>query len=135
MFWRARLSERFFPALDVLLHFFPLRIGHENEPIDAAQNQLPGGVVNYLAGNGVELKLGHKTLDHHCVEREKIEKECALGGCRQRNQVAAIQRIDPLMNVIQVRRFAAKRGTVVNDFELNLATRVVNDRHSASLAA
>ena len=37
-------------TLDVFLHFFPLRIGHENDSIDAPQDKLTGRIVNDLAG-------------------------------------------------------------------------------------
>ena len=52
-----------FETLDVLFHFFPLRIGHENDAVDAAQDELAGGVVNDLTGHGVELEFGDKALD------------------------------------------------------------------------
>src|SRR5204862_52353 len=40
--------------------------------------------------------------------------------------------VNPLMDVTQVRRLAAQSWTVVDDFKLNLATRVVNNRHKKS---
>src|SRR5438874_11936121 len=52
-----------FETLNVLLHFFPLRIGYENHAIDAAQDELAGGVVNYLTRDGIELEFGDKALD------------------------------------------------------------------------
>src|SRR5439155_18856925 len=132
---KGEVVAEIFEALDVLLHFFPLRIGHENNSVHAAQHQLPGGVVNHLTGHGVELKLGHEPFDHERVQREEIEEKRALGGGGERNQIAAIQRIDPLMNIIQIGCLAAQRRTVINDFELNLAARVINDRHAGPPAA
>src|SRR5204862_4916921 len=124
-----------FEALDILFHFFPLRIGHKNNSVDTPQHQLPGRVVNYLAGDGIKLKLGHESLDHDRIQRKKIEKECAFGRSRERNQIAAVQRIDPLVNVVEVRGLAAQRRPVVDNLELNLAARVINDRHAASPSA
>ncbi len=86
----ARFSSRFLKALDVLLHFFPLRIGHEDDAVDAAQHELAGGVVNDLAGDGVELELGLEPLDDYRVEREEIEEQRAIRCGRQRDEVAAI---------------------------------------------
>ena len=54
-----------FETLNVFLHFFPLRIGYENDAIDAAQDELAGGVVNYLTGDGIELEFGDKAFDNH----------------------------------------------------------------------
>src|SRR4029434_991340 len=129
------IVAKIFPTLDVLLHLFPLRISDDNETIHAAQDQLPGRVVNHLARNRIKLKFRHEPFDHDRVQRKKIEKQRALRRGRQRNELPAIQRINPLMDVIQIRRLPAKGRTVVNDFELNLATRVINDRHSTSPAA
>src|SRR5438309_11566642 len=39
------------------------------------------------------------------------------------------------MNIIQIGCLAAQRRTVINDFELNLAARVINDRHAGPPAA
>src|SRR5207245_7154798 len=50
-------------------------------------------------------------------------------GRRQRDEIAAILRVNALMDVAEVSRLAAQRWAVVDDFELNLAARVVNDRH------
>ena len=43
-------------ALDVFLHFIPLRIGDEHDAVDAAKDELARGVVDDLAGDGVELE-------------------------------------------------------------------------------
>src|SRR5438552_8440688 len=66
---KGEVVAEIFEALDVLLHFFPLRIGHENNSVHAAQHQLAGGVVNHLTGHGVELKLGHEPFDHERIQR------------------------------------------------------------------
>src|SRR5947208_9067602 len=124
-----------FETLNVFFHFFPLRIGYENHAIDAAQDELAGSVVNYLTGNGIELEFGDKALDNQSVEREKVEEQGAIGGGSERNEVAAILRINPLMNVAEVGGFAAEGRTVINDLKLNLAAGVINDRHEDSTLA
>ena len=121
-----------FETLNVFLHFFPLRIGYENHAIDAAQDELTGGVVNYLTGDGIELEFGDEALDNQSVEREKVEEQGAIGCGSERNEVAAILRINPLMDVAEVGGFAAKRRTVINDLKLDLAAGVINDRHEES---
>ena len=59
----------------------------------------------------------------------KSKNKVRVRGGRERNQIAAILRTYPLVDVTEVGRFAAERGTVVNDFELNLAAGVIDDRH------
>src|SRR5206468_11518989 len=65
---------KIFETFDVLLHFFPLRIGHENHPLDAAQDELAGGIINDLTGDGIELEFGDKAFDNQSVKREKVER-------------------------------------------------------------
>src|SRR6266513_4223460 len=68
-----------FETFHVLLHFFPLRIGHENYAVDAAQDELAGSVVNYLTGDGIELEFGDKAFNNQSVERENVEEQGAIG--------------------------------------------------------
>src|SRR5437762_10115864 len=77
-----------FETLNVLLHFFPLRIGDENHAIDAAQHELAGGVVNYLTRAGIELEFGDKALDTQSVEREKVEEQSEIDCGGERNEIA-----------------------------------------------
>src|SRR4030095_11252399 len=63
-----------FETLDVLLHFFPLRISDENDAIHAAENELTGGIVNDLTGNRIKLELRDKAFDNQRIEREEIEE-------------------------------------------------------------
>src|SRR2546421_6412977 len=121
-----------FETFNVFLHFFPLRIGHENNAIDAAQDELAGGVINDLTGDGIELEFGDKAFNNQSVEREKVEEQGAIGCGSERNKVAAVLRINPLMDVAEVGGFAAEGRTVINDLKLNLAAGVINDRHEES---
>src|SRR5213082_679780 len=121
-----------FETLNVFLHFFPLRIGYENDAIDAAQDELAGGVVNYLTRDGIELEFGDKALDNQSVERKKVEEQSAIGCGGERNEVAAILRINPLMDVTEIGSFATEGRTVINDLKLDLAAGVINDRHEES---
>ena len=47
---------KIFEALDVLLHFFPLRIGHENDAIHAAQER--AGVSRYRSPGPARCRAG-----------------------------------------------------------------------------
>ena len=70
-------------TFDVFLHFFPLRIGHENDSIDAAQDELAGRIVDDLARDGVELEFRDEAFDHDRVQGQEIEEQRAVGGGRK----------------------------------------------------
>src|SRR5439155_21316873 len=129
---RGQVLLEIFETLNVFLHFFPLRIGYENHAIDAAQDELAGGVVNYLTREGIELEFGDKAVDNQSVERKKVEEQGAIGWGSERNEVAAILRLNPLMDVAEVGGFATEGRTVINDLKLDLAAGVINDRHEES---
>ena len=110
-----------------------MRIGHKNDAVHTAQDQLAGRVVNDLARDGVELKLRDEPLDDNSVQRQEIEEQGAIRRGGERDQVAPVFGINPLVNVRQVSGLAAKGGTVIDNFELNFATGVVDDRHGKIL--
>src|SRR5205814_10029160 len=104
----------------------------EKHAIDAGQARLAAGVIKYLPGDSIELEFGDKALDSQGVEREKVEEQGAIGCGSERNEVAAILRINPLMDIAEVGGFAAEGRTVINDLKLDLAAGVINDRHEES---
>src|SRR5260370_180734 len=50
-------------AVDIFLHFVPLRIRYENYAVDVAQHKLACGVIDHLAWNGEKLKLCFESLE------------------------------------------------------------------------
>jgi hypothetical protein len=62
-------------ALDVRIAHRALRVGHEDDAVDALQDELARRVVEDLAGNGVQLQAGLEAANDADVEGEEVEKE------------------------------------------------------------
>src|SRR6266498_4836682 len=118
-------------ALHVLLHLVVLRVSDEHDAVDAAQDELAGGVVDHLAGHRVELELGFESLDGHGLDGEKVEKQRAVGTGGQRNQLALVagHSLHVIVNLHQVGRLPAHGGAVIDDFDLKFLAGLIDDRH------
>ncbi len=119
-------------GLDVLLHLVVLRIGHEDDAIDAAQHDLARRIVDHLAWHGEERELGLETLDRHRLEREEIEEKRAIGAGRQRGHLAfglGVGHLDVGVDLLEIRRLPALRRAVVDDLHLQLPGRLIDDGH------
>src|SRR3989338_8001186 len=66
-------------ALEVGLHAGGLRVGDENHAVHALQDQLARGVVEHLAGDGVEVEARAEAADLAQVEGQKVEEQGAVG--------------------------------------------------------
>ena len=75
---RLEVVLHIFEALNVLLHFLVGGVGDEHEAIHAAQDELAGGVVDHLPGDGVELELGLVALDGDRLQGEEVEEQRAV---------------------------------------------------------
>ena len=117
-------------AFYVFGHFIVVRIGDENNPIDPAQDELAGGVVNDLARNGVKLKFCFETFDRHGFNRQEIEKQSAVRTCGQRNELPLL--LDVLnirVDLFEVGCLAAFTRAVIDNFDLQLFGGLINDGH------
>src|SRR2546426_1044758 len=116
-------------------HFVVLRIGDEHDAINAAQDELAGGVVNELAGGSIELGLGFEAFDGHGFDGEGVEKEGAVGTGRQRKQFAFIAGggLDVGMNLDQIGGLAAHGRSVIDDFDLQFFGCLIDDGHKSYL--
>ena len=119
-------------ALDVFRHFFVLRIGDKDDAIDAAQDQLAGGVVNDLARNGVKLKLCLKALDGHRLNGQEVKEEGAIRARGERDEFALVAGggLHVIVDLDQVGGFATHGWSVVNDFDLKLFSCLINNGHN-----
>ena len=116
-------------AENIFLHLLPLGIGDEDDAINVPQYKLPGGVVNHLPGNRVQLELHFEAVQSDCVDREKIKKKCSIGLCRKGDQIAAAGRRNSRMDVQQIACFASERRPVIDNLELNLSAAGVDNWH------
>src|SRR3954454_3481379 len=115
--------------LDVRFHARLLRVSDKDHAVDAFQDQLARGVVEDLARNGVEMEARFETANRAEVEREEVEEERAIRFRRERDQLAFRLRVRLVIDPLQVRGLAAETGTVIHDLAVDLARRVVDERH------
>src|SRR5512138_195056 len=119
--------------LDVRLHALDLRVGDEDDPVHALQDQLPAGVVEDLAGDRVEVEARLEAADLAEREREEVEEERALGLRREGDHLALRVGIGLGVDVLEIRRLPAEAGTVIDDLAVDLARAVVDEAHGYSL--
>lgn len=127
-----------FEGLDVLLHFIVLGVGDKDDTVDAAQNDLAGGVVDDLAGNGKEGEFGFEPLDGDGFEREEVEKEGAIAGGSEGGHLAlggGVGHLHVGVHLLEVGGLAALGRTVVDDLYLKLLGRLVDNGHVCLLWA
>src|SRR5215472_14618917 len=112
-----QVLERF----DVGVHALFLRIGDENNPIHAAQDELAAGVVEDLSGNGVEVDAGLEAAHRAKIEGQEVEEQRALGLGGERDHLAFLLICSLLIDHLQIRGLAAQSGAVIHDFTIDLA--------------
>ena len=96
---------------------------------------LARGVVDHLAGHGVELELGLEPLDDDRVQGQKIEEQRPVGRGGQRDEFAFVDVVDLTVDVGQVRRLTAQRWAVVDELELHFFVCVIDNGHSDLLSS
>jgi len=116
-------------GFDVGLHAGLLAVGHEYDPVTAAQDELPAGIVEDLARHGVEVEADLEALDGAHIEGEEVEEQCAVGLRGEADQLAPLVGVGLLEDPLDVRGLAAKAGTVVHDLAVDLAGRVIDEGH------
>src|SRR6185295_14104386 len=110
-----------------------LRIGHEHDPVHAAQHQLAGGVINDLAGNRVKLELGLEPFNCNRLDRQEVEEQRAVGAGGQGDQFAFFLRgLNVFVDLDQIGGLAAHGRAVIDDFDLKFFGGLVNDRHTGN---
>ena len=106
-------------------------VGDEDEAIGSAEDDLAGGVVVCLAGDGVELEAGAVAVDEDAFDGEEVEEEGAVAHGGERDEVAACGAVEPLVDPGEVGGFSGHGGAGVDEFEGDLAGFVVEDGHGA----
>src|SRR3990170_2574904 len=115
--------------LQIRLHPAGLRIPHEDDAVDILQNELATGVVVHLARHGIEVEPGLESANRAEVDGQEVEEQRALRLGRERNELSSRFRLYLAVDVLEIRGFSAKPGTVVNDLTVDLARGVVDHRH------
>jgi hypothetical protein len=118
--------------LDVGVEGRGLAIGDEDDPIHPLEHELAGGVVEDLAGDGVELQPDLHAADDPHVERQQVEEQGAVGLGLQAHHVAAGLGRGALVDGLQVGGLPAQARAVVHDLGRHLHRRVVEEDHGAA---
>ena len=95
-------------TLEVGFHALDLRVGHEDDAVDALEDELARGVVEDLAGHRVEVEARLEAADLAEGQRQEVEEEGALGLRREGDHLPFAVGIRPLVDVLQVRRLPAE---------------------------
>ena len=74
----AQVGPQVLDALEVRLDALDLRVGDEDDAVDALQDQLAARVVEDLAGHRVEVEARLEAADLTERERQEVEEERAL---------------------------------------------------------
>src|SRR5258706_13951079 len=93
--------------------------------------RLARGVVEALAGVGVELEGGPEPADDAGVDGEQIKKARSVCFRLQADHLAAALRRGLGVDVVQIGRLSTEARTVVNDLRGHLHRRVIEEDHSA----
>jgi len=64
-------------------------------------------------------------LDGAEVEGKKIEEQSALGLGGQPNELAIVVLLDFFINVLDIGRFAAQAGAVINDLKIDFSGGII----------
>src|SRR5215468_2100003 len=116
-------------ALHVVAQPVPLRVGHEDQPVYPAQDELARHVVVDLPRNRVELELGGETAHGGGRDGQEVEEERAVVTRGERDHVPLARLRQALVDVLEVRGFSRHPGAVVHDLEVDDLLCVVDDRH------
>jgi len=106
-------------GLVVGVHALLLRVGDEDDAIDAAQDQLAAGVVEDLSGNGIKMDTGFEAANGAEIERQKVEEKGTIGLRGQRDHFALLLLGGLLVNVLEIGGLAAQARAVVDDFAID----------------
>ena len=115
--------------LDVRVHARFLRVRHEDDAVDALEDELAARVVEDLTGDRVEVEACLEAAHGPEVEREEVEEQGPVRLRRERDELPLRGGIRAVVDVLQVRRLAAEAGAVIDDLAIDLAGCVVDERH------
>ncbi|EAU66036.1 hypothetical protein STIAU_4815 [Stigmatella aurantiaca DW4/3-1] len=132
----ALLQQVFLQVLERLavgVQGLGLRVRDEHHPVGALEHQLAGGVVEDLAGHGVERQADRAVVDALHLHREEVEEErpVPLGG--DGHHLAPVRWPDRLVDLAQGRRLARQTRAIEDDLRGHFAGHQVHAAHGVSL--
>ena len=125
----AEIGLEVLHGLEVVALAIELGIGDKNDAIGLMQDELHGGVVDDLAGDGVEVETDFVAGDGGGFEGEKVEEEGAVAVGGKGDEVAATGGVEAGVDAAEVGGFAAERGAAIDDFETDRLFFWLDGRH------
>ncbi len=124
-------------SLMVGVHAFFLGIGDENDAVNATQDQLAAGVIEYLPGNSVKMDAGLESAHGAKIQGQEVKKQGTIGLRRQRDHLAFLLLRSFLVNVLEIGGLAAQASAVVDDLAIDFPGREIDEtqRLSSNFAA
>src|SRR5262249_60552200 len=107
------------------VHALDLAVRHEDDAVHALQDQLPGGVVEDLAGDGVEVEARLEPAHGAELEGEEVEEERAVGLGREGDELALRVRVRLVVDPLEVRGLPAETRAAVDGRAVDLAGRLI----------
>ncbi len=89
-------------------------------PSTPLQDEFAAGVVEDLSGDGVEVNARLESANRAQVEGQEVEEQGSFRLCCQRDHLAFLLFGGFLVDELQIRRFTAQPGAVVNDLAVDL---------------
>lgn len=125
----AEIGLKALEGLQIIPLAVHLGIRDEDDAIGLAQDELEGGVVGDLAGDGVEMEGGFVSRNGIGFDAEEVEEERAILCGGEGNEIAAATRIELGVDLLNVGGFTAQRGAAIHDLKTDGAFFVVDAGH------
>ena len=130
---RQQVLRHLAEALDVLLPAVGGRVRDEHQRVGALQHQAPRGRVERLPGHRQHLQPQVEPAEAGGLDRQQVEQQRPVLRGVDRHHLAAVLRLDLLVEDLEVRRLPADGRAVVDDLDLDrpLAMVQLDQRDSA----
>ena len=125
----AEIGLKALEGLQIIPLAIHLGIRDEDDAIGLTQDELEGGVVGDLAGDGVEMEGGFVARDGIGFDAEEVEEERAILSRGKGNEIAAAARIELGVDLLNVGGLTAQRGAAIHDLKTDGTFVVVDAGH------
>jgi len=125
----AEIGLKALKGLQIIPLAVHLGVGNKDDTIGLAQNELEGGVVGNLAGDGVEVEGGFVARNGIGFDAEEVEEEGSILCSGEGNEIAAAARIELGVDLLNVGGLTAQWGAAIDDLKTDGAFVVVDTGH------
>jgi hypothetical protein len=126
----AQIRSQVFEAIEVRLAHGALGVGDEHHAVRAAQDELAGGVVEDLSGDGVELHADFLAADGSQLHGHEVKEEGAVRLRGHGDHFSLVLQLRIAVNLLEVGRLSAQPGPVVHQLDRHLVDCLVDQNHA-----